>query len=67
MGQNVEDTFAVCKTSDNQPCLIDIEVSNNADSIKSKLFYMLSSIDTVITENIKYIEKGLPFYVKLVI
>lgn len=67
MGQNVEDTFAVCKTSDNQPCLIDIEVSNNADSIKSKLFYMLSSIDTVITENIKYIEKGLPFYVKLVL
>ncbi|TQR60441.1 hypothetical protein DMC01_05520 [Campylobacter troglodytis] len=27
---------------------------------------MLSSIDTVITENIKYIEKGLPFYARFI-
>lgn len=52
MGQNIESTFTLCITGYNKPCLTDIESSNNVDSIKSKLFYMLSSIDTVITERL---------------
>ncbi|TLD81331.1 hypothetical protein [Helicobacter trogontum] len=58
-----------CITSDNTPCPLRRDIaslqSNNKDTIQSTLFYMLGSIDTIITEAIKYIEKGLPFYLKL--
>ncbi len=60
-----------CITSNNEPCPIQIEVDNlesgDKELIKSNLFFMLSSMDSIITESIKYIEKGLPFYVRIML
>ena len=58
-----------CITSENKPCPFKADItsleSTSKDAIQSTLFYMLGSVDTIITEAIKYIEKGLPFYIKL--
>lgn len=58
-----------CITSNNTPCPTNIEVapleSSEKNTITSSLFYMLGSMDTIVTEAAKYIEKGLPFYVKI--
>ncbi|TLD80470.1 hypothetical protein LS68_006895 [Helicobacter sp. MIT 05-5293] len=60
-----------CITSNNEPCPIQIEVddleSADKELIKSNLFFMLSSMDSIITESVKYIEKGLPFYVRIML
>lgn len=57
-----------CITSSGKPCPIKVDVDNlergDKEAIKSNLFFMLGSMDTIITESIKYIEKGLPFYVR---
>ena len=60
---------ASCITSGDKPYILKTDIasleSNNKDTMQSTLFYMLGSIDSIITEAIKYIEKGLPFYFKL--